>query len=198
MKDFEAFLDRLAARLEPLGTPAPAAGGTIHAAVALLLRPSSLPAGVAEILFIKRAERDGDPWSGHIALPGGRSEEDDESLVAVALRETSEEVGIDIGSGGRVLGRLPTVEPLSVHLPPIDVTPFVARAPDGAAVRPQAGEVEDAFWLPVGELHRTGASVVVRRMIRGEQREWPAYPSPAGAIWGITHRIITTFLALLD
>ncbi len=57
-------------------------------------------------------------------------------------------------------------------------------------------EVEEAFWIPLSSLRSAGPSAVVRRVIRGERREWPAYPSPAGPIWGITERILTGFLAL--
>ncbi len=200
MSAFESFADRLARRLQAVDAPAAPGPGSIHAAVALLLRPA---AGVraaatgepAEVLFIKRAERRGDPWSGHIALPGGRPEPGDAGLLDVALRETLEEVGIDVRRAGRVLGRLGTVEPLSVRLPPIDVTPFVAVVPAGAAARPDRGEVVDAFWLSLAALRESGASEVVTRVIRGQRRQWPAYPSPAGPIWGITHRILTELLA---
>jgi 8-oxo-dGTP pyrophosphatase MutT (NUDIX family) len=193
MEPFPAFIDRLIPRLDPVDAPIPPGSATIHAAVVLLLR--SAIDGSVEILFIKRADRDGDPWSGHIAFPGGRPEARDGSLLAVALREAWEEVGIDVRDGGRVLGRLPTVEPLSARLPPIDVTPFVARAPEGAVVRPDPGEVREAFWIPLSSLQRVGPSEVVRHVIRGEWREWHAYPSPAGPIWGITERILTGFLA---
>jgi 8-oxo-dGTP pyrophosphatase MutT (NUDIX family) len=69
-----------------------------EAAVALVLRTT--PAGVIELLFIKRAERHDDPWSGQIALPGGRYDPDDESLEATAVRETFEEVSIDLRRDG--------------------------------------------------------------------------------------------------
>jgi 8-oxo-dGTP pyrophosphatase MutT (NUDIX family) len=196
---FEAFLGRLTARLDPVDAPAIAGDGTIHAAVILLLRPAAgggLVDGSAEMLFIRRSEREGDPWSGHIAFPGGRPAAGDADLLAVAVRETSEEVGIDVRHGGRVLGRLPTVEPLSQRLPSVDVTPFVATAPGGVSANPDPGEVERAFWIPLSSLLSTGRSAVVRHVVRGGPREWSAYPSPAGPIWGITERILTGFLAL--
>ena len=146
---FDALIDRLPPRLEPVDAPIAAGDGVIHAAVALLLRRSPKEAasvGGAEILFIKRSVREGDPWSGHIAFPGGRAEPGDRSLADVAVREVSEEVGIDIRGGGRILGRLPMVEPVSRLLPPVAVTPFLVVAPDGAAARPDQEEVEDAFW----------------------------------------------------
>jgi 8-oxo-dGTP pyrophosphatase MutT (NUDIX family) len=200
METFAAFLDRVAARLDPVDARISSGSGSIHAAVALLLRPAAATSGgevdgSAEILFIKRAERKGDPWSGHIAFPGGRQEARDADLLAAAVRETSEEVGIDVRSGGRILGRLPTIEPVSVRLPPIDVTPFVALAPEGSRARPRPGEIAEAYWVPLHSLRDAGQSAVVRRVVGGEKREWPAYPSPGGSIWGITERILTGFLA---
>jgi hypothetical protein len=59
-------------------------------------------------------------------------------------------------------------------------------------------EVAAAFWLPVGELRRGGRSAVFRMAFAGVEREWPGYPSQHGIIWGITERILTEFLSLLD
>ena len=175
-----------------------------HAAVTLLIRPpggdlSSDPTGdAAEILFIKRAVRAGDPWSGHLAFPGGRAEERDSTLLEIAMREASEEVGIDARQGGRVLGRLPTLRPLSARIPSITVTPFIALAPPGAVPRTQPEEVEAAFWMPLGVLRKSGRSASVRWETRDGAREMPAFPSPKGPIWGITERILSQFLALAE
>ena len=141
---FGGLLDRLSARLQPVDGSAFSGVGTIHAAVILLLRPAAKATageadGSAEVLFIRRAQREGDPWSGHIAFPGGRPAAADPDLLAVAVRETTEEVGIDVLRGGRVLGRLPTVEPQSRRLPPVDVTPFVALAPEGVGADRNVG-----------------------------------------------------------
>jgi 8-oxo-dGTP pyrophosphatase MutT (NUDIX family) len=180
-----------------------AEAGVTHAAVALLLRQAGGDTGdgagdSAEILFIKRAERAGDPWSGHLAFPGGRAEKEDSTLLEIAMREAGEEVGIDARHGGRLLGRLPTLRPLSTRVPSITVTPFVARAPEGAIPRLQPQEVEEAFWMPLAELRKSGRSAVVRWEARDRTRELPAYPSPKGPIWGITERILSQFLALAE
>jgi 8-oxo-dGTP pyrophosphatase MutT (NUDIX family) len=203
---FEAFLQRVAARLDPVDlAKMPAAEeGQTHAAVTLLLRPAGEGAGSdatgdsAEILFIKRAERAGDPWSGHLAFPGGRAEKQDATLLDLAMREAAEEVGIDARHGGRLLGRLPPVRPLSTRIPSITVTPFVALAPPGAIPRLQPAEVEEAFWMPLAALRGTGRSAVVRWEDREGTRELPAFPSPKGPIWGITERILSQFLALAE
>jgi 8-oxo-dGTP pyrophosphatase MutT (NUDIX family) len=202
---FEAFVQRLQGRLDPAGdSQVPAAEeGLTHAAVTLLLRPSGGAGGdvtgdSAEILFIKRAKRAGDPWSGHLAFPGGRAEKEDATLLEVAMREAAEEVGIDARQGGRLLGRLPTVRPLSTRIPSITVTPFVALAPQDAVPRVQSSEVEEAFWMPLAVLRRTGRSAAVRWEARDGTREFPAFPSPKGPIWGITERILSQFLALVE
>ena len=158
--DFAGLIERLGPQLGPVDVSAASGDGIIHAAVALLLRDSATG---AEILFIKRSERQGDPWSGHLAFPGGRAERSDPSLAGVAVREAREEVGIDLQRGGRILGSLPAVQPLSARLPPIAVTPFLAVAPDGAAARADPGEVEEAFWMPLAALKTAGPAAVVRR-----------------------------------
>ena len=222
MSDFSNFLTRLRSRvgagvLAPAPGPVEAVGfepledddegfrKTLRrAAVALVLRGGMEG---PEMLVIKRSEAERDHWSGHLALPGGRAEAEDENLQATAVRETLEEVGLDLRAGGEVLGRLGTVTPRSPLVPPISVTPFLAVAPreyhlgnaDGAPKQlVLSGEVAAAFWIPVDELKRGGRSAVFRMAFAGVEREWPAYPSRHGPIWGITERILTEFLSLLD
>jgi 8-oxo-dGTP pyrophosphatase MutT (NUDIX family) len=217
MSEFSSFVTSLRSRVGA-GVPAPAVGAGFEsleggddsgetlrqAAVALVLR-----GGLEgpEMLVIKRSEAERDHWSGHLALPGGRVEPGDENLQATAVRETFEEVGLDLRAGGEVLGRLGTVKPQSPLAPRIAVTPFLAVAPGeyhagGAEGAPKQlelnGEVAAAFWVPVDELKRGGRSAVFRMAFAGIEREWPAYPSEHGLIWGITERILTEFLSLLD
>ncbi len=98
--------------------------------------------------MIKRAEFEGDPWSGQIALPGGRREEGDATLEETALRETFEETAIDVrAAGGGVLGTLDEVYPRTPVLPPIVVRPYVAVVPPNVSVVP-SHEVAEAFWVP--------------------------------------------------
>lgn len=174
-----------------------------QAAVALVLRGRE---GEPEMLVIKRSESERDHWSGHLALPGGRMEPEDADLVETAVRETFEEVGLDLRAGGEVVGRLGTVTPRSPLAPQIYVTPFVAVAPreyhvvagEEAKELTLSSEVAAAFWLPVSELKMGGRSEVFRMVFAGVEREWPAYPSLHGPIWGITERILTEFLSLIE
>ena len=175
-----------------------------QAAVALVLRENL---GEAEMLVIKRAVAERDHWSGHLALPGGRKDESDLDLRSTAVRETLEEVGIDLTGGGEVMGELPAISPESPFAPKIVVKPFVAVAPrDYHVLDPERAprplvlnhEVAEAFWVPISLLKRTGRSEVFRMMIEGGERTWPAYGTEQGLIWGITERILTGFLDLID
>ncbi|HYO62291.1 MAG TPA: CoA pyrophosphatase [Pyrinomonadaceae bacterium] len=210
--EFDLIRERLGARLAPTADedaaaaaePRRAEAGWRQAAVALILRRN---AGAADLLVIKRADDPRDHWSGHLALPGGRREPSDADLSFTAVRETLEEVGMDLSAGGRVLGRLDTITPRSPLVPPISVTPYVALAPPAYHVAAEGGtpsaltlsdEVDAAFWVPVSFLRRNGASEVFRLVVEEEEREWPAYATDYGLIWGLTERILTTFLKLIQ
>jgi 8-oxo-dGTP pyrophosphatase MutT (NUDIX family) len=207
MSEFSDFVIRLRSRVGAggLGQFASVEDGADEslrqAAVALVLR-GGLEG--SELLVIKRSETERDHWSGHMALPGGRMEPEDESLLETAARETLEEVGLDLRTGGEAIARLGTVTPQSPYVPRISVTPFVFIAPPAYHAAGQSRElllseeVAAAFWVPVEELKRGGRSAVFRMAFAGVEREWPAYPSQHGLIWGITERILTEFLSLVD
>jgi 8-oxo-dGTP pyrophosphatase MutT (NUDIX family) len=165
-----------------------------QAAVMLLLRDV---AASAEILIIKRAEHPLDPWSGHLALPGGRADQTDENLIATAVRETFEEVGISLNAEQSVIGQLETFAPGHPQLPVIEITPLIAIAPETVSLT-LSDEVAAAFWLPLQELQQSGLSETYRLERDGFTLKRPAYPSPQGPIWGITEHILTSFLKLLD
>src|SRR5215203_3343198 len=93
---------------------------------AILLTMRLRADGEPEVLMIKRAEAEGDPWSGHIALPGGRMEPGDADLSITAVRETWEETGVDVARDGRLLGHLDDISPRTPALPPIVIRPYVA------------------------------------------------------------------------
>src|SRR3989442_10873051 len=86
--------------------------------------PRDARGGGLEALFIRRAQRADDPWSGQVALPGGRRDAGDADLFATAVRETREETGIDL-AGAERLGRLDDLYPRTPTLPPVVVRPFV-------------------------------------------------------------------------
>jgi 8-oxo-dGTP pyrophosphatase MutT (NUDIX family) len=168
------------------------ASGTPRAAVVLILRER--PAGL-EMLLIKRAERDDDPWSGHVALPGGREEPSDASLQATALRETKEETGLDLEHDGEILGAL---EPLRPQARPmaIMVQPFVAALRKDSAIV-ASDEVAEAFWVPLTTFTGPEMATEADVKVNGTDIRVPSFRHGAYVIWGMTERIIRQLLALL-
>ncbi|HEU0015206.1 MAG TPA: CoA pyrophosphatase [Longimicrobium sp.] len=180
------------AALPPVQVPDDSAGLS-RAAVALLLRPAGRD---LELLLIRRAEREGDPWSGHMALPGGRAQAEDAGPAATAARETREEVGIDPLDGGALLGGLEPLWPRSGRAPRLLVHPFVFSVPADAEPTPNH-EVDAALWIPVSELLHPGAVTEHLYEIEGaDPLRFPALGTRGYVIWGLTHRILSDFLAL--
>ncbi|MGH9803362.1 MAG: NUDIX hydrolase [Blastocatellia bacterium] len=194
MSDFNSIRRQLTDRLAPFNALTIEPERIPQAAVALILREQS---GVAEALIIKRAEREGDPWSGNLALPGGRAQANDTDLLATAARETHEEIGVDLHSSGEFIGQLPLISTRNPRLPALEISPLVAIAPTDLSFQ-FSHEVAAAFWVSVGRLKREGPSGEYRRQFGDVLQKWPAYPTEHGLIWGITERILTNFLELLD
>jgi 8-oxo-dGTP pyrophosphatase MutT (NUDIX family) len=169
--------------------------GVRKAAVALIFRLGENDA--VELLFIKRAEYEGDPWSGQIAFPGGRVEDRDASLAETAIRETREETGIDLSREGMMIGRLDDLRPRTVRLPAIMVRPFVALLDRGAPLV-LSGEVALSFWLPFAELARTESWQESAVRAGGVQINARVFRHEEHVIWGMTERILAQLLALLD
>jgi 8-oxo-dGTP pyrophosphatase MutT (NUDIX family) len=166
--------------------------GHPRAAVALVLRPAG---DDLEILLIRRAEREGDPWSGHMAFPGGRADPRDADTIATAARETMEEVGIDVAGGGEWLGALEALHPRS-GAPAISVFPHVFAVAGDPTVRPNH-EVGQAYWVPLAEIARpTAAAEHVHVGPNGSRMRFPAYDVCGNVVWGLTYRMLSEFLAL--
>lgn len=165
-----------------------------RAAVALIFRAGA--GGEPELLFIKRAEYQGDPWSGQIAFPGGRREEHDASLEDTALRETREEIGLDLAAGGRIIGELDELQPQSVRLPALVVKPFVAVLRENPAIT-LAPEVAAVFWVPLTALGAPASWRDTEVMGGGIKLSRRAFHHQGHVIWGITERLIAQLLALL-
>jgi 8-oxo-dGTP pyrophosphatase MutT (NUDIX family) len=188
-ESLERVRARLAASTPHRVDPLP---GQAQAAVALILAPGAR--GDAEILFIKRAESDGDPWSGHLALPGGRRHPADPHLGSTAVRETAEEVGIVL-SAEALLGELDDLSPVSPHLPQVIVRPFVYGLPGQPPVFPSA-EVALHLWVRRDAL--AAAATTETLHLLGQPRAVRGYRLGPHFIWGMTERIIMPFMQLLD
>jgi 8-oxo-dGTP pyrophosphatase MutT (NUDIX family) len=167
-----------------------------RAAVALVLRPA---AGDTELLVIRRAIRPGDPWSGQVGLPGGRRQAGDVDLLATALRETREEVQIDVPAHGEVLGTLDDLYAVA-RLRPLDlvVRPVVCVLHRPVEPVRDAAEVADTAWVPLAPLRSGAARSVYRRTLDGAEQVYPAFRHGDYTIWGVTYAILQRFFAALD
>ncbi|MHB8893082.1 MAG: NUDIX hydrolase [Candidatus Limnocylindrales bacterium] len=162
-----------------------AAGSARPAAVLILLFPDE--AGEARLVLTERADRGGH-HSGEVSFPGGRAEPEDLDIVATALREAAEEVGLDpVAAGVRVLGTLPTQW---IPVSNFTVTPVVAVAERRPVMTPQASEVAAILEAPVRAFLPDGALLDVEREIRGWQIRYAAYPIDGLAVWGMTARVL--------
>lgn len=165
-------------------------GTFFEAAVALILRETAHDD--LELLFIKRAARDDDPWSGQIALPGGRRDPVDSSLEDTAVRETHEEVGLDLRKDGTIVGVLDELRPRTIVLPPVIVRPFVATISAGAASG-VSEEVARSFWAPLDAILDPGAAQSTEIFVQGASSMRPAIHFEDYVIWGMTERILRQF-----
>lgn len=173
---------------------APDDGAPRRAAVAIVLRRTA--DDVVELLLIKRSEREDDPWSGHVALPGGRRDPSDVTLQDTAIRETREETGIDVTRDGIVLGMLDELRPRTPTLPPIIVTPFVAIVRHDVTIE-TSDEVAVAFWVALASLEDPSLTVESEVSARGSTWRVPSYLLGGHIVWGMTERILRNLQALV-
>lgn len=162
-----------------------------QAAVAMILVSSS--ESDLELLFIKRAERRGDPWSGQMALPGGRRDTADRGLLQTARREAREETGIDLAPDA-LLGELDDLFPSTKVLPSVVVRPFVFGLGSRPEIQPNH-EVADHVWVSLRTLADSASRVEIE--VRGKPRTVDAFLVGEHVIWGMTHRIVTPFLEIM-
>lgn len=151
-------------------------------------------AGSVEALFIERAAREGDPWSGQVALPGGRFDASDADLLVTARRETREEVALDLDAHGVLLGQLDEHRPRTPALPPVIVRPFVFALATEPEALVASDEVAHAFWVPLAHLTDPARRSEVTIPVRGMRVRLPAIATHDRVIWGMTERILKTFL----
>lgn len=145
-----------------------------------------------EVLLVRRATRVGDPWSGHIAFPGGRRDPDDRDSTETAIRETREEVGLDLTE--RPIGRL------SAYLTrthrawrPMAVDP-IGFEWAGKADMVFNHEVAEAFWVPLQAL-REGPRVRRIWQVGAIGVPMPAWDWEGHVIWGLTYAMLRELLA---
>lgn len=178
-----------------------------RSAVAIITRQGTLG---EEILLIKRATRIGDPWSGHIAFPGGKQQTSDGSTLNTAIRETQEEIGLDLSRNANLLGRSPDLITRRHNtLKPMVVTPyrFQLNYPD-IPLQPNH-EVATTLWVPVSFLrNKRNQSTLKWSPLSNLKRKpapinWlqsslslqlPCYYFQNHCIWGLTYQMLSDLL----
>ena len=175
--------------------PPPVAAST-RAAVAMLLKPHEHD---LHMLFIHRAHHPQDPWSGHMAFPGGRQDPEDADLRITIHRETKEEVGIDLDLHGEYLGRMAELQAMARGRPiSMIVAPFVYLVSPEVTPEPDPVEVQDTIWVPLEFMQRDEVEIIVSRpMPDGTSIEVPALVYGGKTIWGLTYRMLREFLELI-
>ena len=156
-----------------------------RAAVAAVLRLGDGP----EVLLMQRSERAEDLWSGHVSLPGGH-EDGSEGLVATAVRETREEVGLDLARDAELLGALPPIQArargrmIATTVVPLVFAETTPREPHLGA------EAASVFWFPL----RRALGGELDQPLVTEGRELPSWRFDGRVVWGLTHRILSELL----
>lgn len=163
------------------------------AAVAAILRDSD--ARGLEVLFIQRAEREGDPWSGHMAFPGGRREAVDSDLLATAVRETCEEIGIDLVRSAELVGVLDDQEATGrATQKTLPTRPFVFELNSDPKLTPNE-EVTDIVWTPVLPLIRGDQRTTMNITYKGMPYALPGWDLGGRVVWGLTYRMLSMLFA---
>lgn len=161
-----------------------------RAAVALILRDGA--AGL-EVLFIRRAEDPRDPWSGQMAFPGGRIEPGDGDLATTAVRETAEEIGVDLARAGELLGALDEVRAMARMRPMnLVIAPFVFRLRE-AAEPVLNDEVRSVHWLRLDEILGPARRSTMEYVHQGATLQFPCLRIDDVVIWGLTYRMFSSF-----
>ena len=159
----------------------------VYASVAVILNNE------LEILFIKRPENPNDPYSGHVAFPGGKNTKDDKDLRFTVIREVNEEVGIDLERDAKIIGELDHLKPLNPEGPRYIVAPFLAVLEKEYDIVIN-DEVEDYIWIPLAHLLDNSNMRVRLKKGSGKTIEDFVYKYENYIIWGMTGRIINSFV----
>lgn len=180
----------------PRPKPIDPAAGMRQAAVALILREVE---DRVEILFIRRAEKSGDPWSGQMAFPGGHRDPCDADLKAAAMRETQEEIGLDLSSAhylGALEGRQGGIAGRPIGL---WIAPHVFELASAPVLRLNH-EVDEVVWAPLGQLAGSELHDTETRAVAGvAPLAFNGYRLAGGQfVWGLTCRMVQVLLQTLD
>lgn len=174
-------IEKLSKLLKPISE-----GQDANAAVALLLKTVDKD---LKIFFVKRVENPDDPWSGQMALPGGKRDAKDQNLKQTVVRETLEETNINLLDRCRFLGVMETQR--SSPRPDMKILPFVVLLEHEPSIKLNE-ELEWFVWISLEEL------VQCRGTVNFGFGEFPAYIVGNSVIWGLTYRILEEFVHILE
>jgi 8-oxo-dGTP pyrophosphatase MutT (NUDIX family) len=167
---------------------------TRFAAVAAVVRYRAAP----EVLLIRRTSKPHDPWSGQMAFPGGRQEPQDADLRATAVRETREEVGLDLERDGELLGRLDDVQAIGRGSPlGMLIVPYVFRADEAETSALDHEEVEEAVWTPLEPMLSGHSATTLDYRHKGQMMTFPGYQVGQHVVWGLTYRMLQAMFDVL-
>lgn len=168
----------------------------MRAAVAMVVAPDGDDLAA---LLIERAKHPLDPWSGHMAFPGGRHDATDPSLERTAIRETLEEVGIDLVRDGRFVARLDELQ-AQARGRDLDmvISPFLFFLDRARDTTPDATEVADTLWIPLRAFRDERYRGTTHFSRDGFGMDFPAILYGGKTIWGLTYRILCGFLEIVD
>lgn len=162
-----------------------------RAAVATIVRPHE---DGAQVLLIQRAEHPNDPWSGHMAFPGGRHDPGDHDLHHTAVRETAEEIGLPLTQHADPLGALDDVP---THTTGLVVRPYVFWLRETPPLVLERSEVAAVHWANLGAMMRGERDTTHELAWKGQTHRLPAYEVADRIVWGLTYRMLSTLFERL-
>lgn len=155
--------------------------------------------GEPAVLLMQRATREGDPWSGHMSFPGGRADAQDKQSLDTAIRETQEELGLNLHQQGQYWGQLSDImaRPVSWRRLPMVVTPFVFALTHEPTWQLDPREVADTIWVPLSFLANPSNRGQMTWQRGKISLKLPCYDYQNKRIWGLTLRMLDELMPLL-
>jgi 8-oxo-dGTP pyrophosphatase MutT (NUDIX family) len=185
------YLERLRFRLQRADAVERPLPGTELKTAAVLV-PLLRRKGELHVLYTRRSDRLAS-HRGEVAFPGGRFDRRDPHLLAAALREAYEEVGIE----PQAVDVLGSFEGRRTHSTNIMVTPFVGIVRGTPVLRPDPKEVAEIFEVPLSALADPRHRAAHRWERNGATSHRPAIIYQQQVIWGLTYELTTRFLELI-
>ncbi len=165
---------------------------SILSSVAIIIRNHE---EIYEILFIKRSEREHDNFSGHMAFPGGINEKIDKTGLDTSIRETYEEIGIDLKKDGLFLGQFSDYRPVNPKSNHLIVSPYIFFLKNPTVkINLNQEEVVDTVWIDLKILLEL--SINSKRTTEKYNQEYQDYVFNYKGynIWGMTGKILYMFI----